>query len=177
MTTIAPHYLPDAEVTAELDGALRALLSRCFTDPCFAHQRFCHEMPQHRWIILAENGEPAAHLAAHDKFIGAFTGDLRVFAVAEVCVHPDFRGRGLVRDLIAAAHAWARAQEFPWAMLFGEPAVYASSGYLKISNPIRRFSPRRSAWEASPMASAMTCPLSDAPAWPQGEIDLRGPLF
>jgi len=170
-------YLEDSSVTGALDRQLRCLLSACFTDPCFVGQRYCHEMPRHRWIITDGDGELAAHLAAHDKMIGASTGDLRVLGIAEVCVREDFRGRGLVRKMIEASHAWARTQKFPYAMLFGMPAFYSSSGYICIRNPIRRFNPGRKEWEISPMDSAMVCALCEAPLWPEGEIDIRGPLF
>ena len=170
-------YLEDSGVTDTLDRQLRGLLSACFTDPCFAGQRYCHEMPQHRWIITDGDGEPAAHLAAHDKMIGSSTGDLRVLGIAEVCVREDFRGRGLVRKMIEVSHAWACTQEFPYAMLFGMPAYYSSSGYICIKNPIRRFEPKREEWETTRMDSAMVCPIHSPPPWPPGEIDIRGPLF
>jgi hypothetical protein len=49
--TSGPAYLEDSIVTDVLDRQLRCLLSACFADPCFVGQRYCHEMPQHRWII------------------------------------------------------------------------------------------------------------------------------
>lgn len=177
MKSSVPRYLPDAAVTADLDQRLRSLLSACFSDPCFVTRRCCHEMPAHRWVVEDERGELAAHIAVHDKLIGSQSGDIRVLGIAEVCVREDVRGRGLVQELVAAAHAWGRAEGFPYAMLFGRPEVYQSSGYLPIANPIRRFNAGRSEWETSPMDYAVVCPLHEPPPWPDGEIDIRGPLF
>jgi predicted N-acetyltransferase YhbS len=177
MKSSAPRYLPDEAVTADLDGRLRSLLSACFPDPCFSTRRYCHEMPAHRWIVEDERGGLAAHIAAHDKLIGLRNGDIRVLGIAEVCVRQDFRGHGLVRELVAAAHAWGRAEGFPYAMLFGRPEVYQSSGYTLIANPIRRFDSGRGEWETAPMDYAMICPLHNPTPWPDGEIDIRGPLF
>src|SRR6266436_3571502 len=101
-------YVPDSQVDAALDEQLRALLSACFTGPRnerFKAQRYCHEMPQHRWLIR-EPGRVIAHVALHDKIIGSMEGDRSIGGVAEVAVHPDFRGQGLVRRLLAEGHEW-----------------------------------------------------------------------
>ena len=38
--------------------------------------------------------------------------------------------------MLAEAHEWMRREGIPFAMLFGQPRVYASSGYTVIENPI-----------------------------------------
>jgi len=171
-------FFPDATVDSDGDARLRALLSACFTDPCFRVRRFCHEMPGYRWLVTdPATGGWVAHLAGHDKVIGHPGGELRIFGVAEVCVLPDHRGRGHVRGLLAAAHSWASARRFPFAMLFGRREVYESSGYVAVDNPIRRLQ-NDGSWDLTPMKFAMARPLLDsAPPWPDGLIDLRGPLF
>lgn len=58
MNTTVVTYLEDSSVTDALDRQLRGLLSASFTDPCFLGQRYCHEMPQHRWIISMGTGNP-----------------------------------------------------------------------------------------------------------------------
>ena len=171
-------YLADSAVDDRMDAGLRGLLSVCFSDPCFATRRFCHEMPAHRWILREDTGgRLVAHVAAHDKVIGVSGGDLRVLGIAEVCVHPDQRGRGHVRALLSAAHKWGAENGFPFAMLFGRAEVYAGSGYMPAANAIRRMHGDGS-WQTGPMESAMFRPLAEkSPPWPGGGIDLRGPLF
>ncbi len=174
----AIEYIPDSEVDAALDGQLRGLLSICFTGPQnerFKRQRYYSQMPRHRWIIR-EQGRVIAHVAVHDKSVGTPVGDLAIGGVAEVAVRPDFRGRGLVRQLIAAAHADLVWRGVPFAFLFGDHNVYESSGYVPVNNPLRFYDPSRNEWCVRPDASAMVALLGSTP-WPEGEIDLRGPVF
>jgi predicted N-acetyltransferase YhbS len=171
-------YIADSKVDAALDAQLRALLSACFTGPHnerFKTQRYYNEMPQHRWLIR-EPGRVIAHVALHDKIIGTAAGDQRIGGVAEVAVHPDFRGRGLVQQLLAKSHDWLAAQGVPFGFLFGDWAVYKSSGYVPVKNLIRRFVPERSEWVTEPISGAMVKVIGKTP-WPDGEIDLRGPTF
>lgn len=175
---VKPRYLPDREVDPVMDARLMELISSSFPDPCFRVRRYCHEMPAHRWIVTEEPSSAViAHVAGHEKEISHPDGRIRILGIAEVCVRPDYRGRGYVRTLLAAAHRWGKVAGFPYAMLFGNPEVYSGSGYFPIANPIHRRE-RDGTWISGPMKSAMACPLSHSVLpWPQGEINLRGPLF
>jgi len=176
--TVPIEYIPDQEVDATLDEQLRKLLSTCFTGPHnerFKTQRFFSEMPQHRWI-MREPGRVIAHVAFHDKTIGTTAGDFAIVAVAEVAVHPEFRGQGLVKKLLNVAHEATGARGVPFSMLFGKEEVYSSSGYVTVMNPLRFFDPYTNGWMVRPIRWAMMKPLGAIP-WPEGEIDLRGPTF
>jgi len=175
----AIEFIEDVNVDAALDRQLRALLALCFTKPCdavFRDRRYFHEPPRWRWFMRGAPAEVIAHIAVHDKRIGTAAGELRVAGIAEVCVQPQQRGRGLVRDLLAAAHTWLAAHDVPVAMLFGDQKVYMSSGYRNITNPIRSQNPATGVWVVGPSDWAMVKPLHDLD-WPAGVVDLRGPTF
>ena len=169
--------LPDEAVDAELDAALRRLLSGCFTGPedgVFRTQRFFREMPQHRWLVHRD-GELVAQVAAHDKTAESEDGSIRLLGIAEVCVAADCRGQGLVGRMLEAAHQWGTEREFDAAFLFGEAKYYASAGYRPVNNPLRVTNPNGEVVEKV-FANAMVRPLASG-AWPDGLIDLRGPEF
>lgn len=175
----AIEFIEDSAVDTSLDRQLRELLSTCFTKPCdavFRQRRYFHEPPRWRWIVRGDAGAVIAHIAVHDKRIGIATGDLRIAGIAEVCVHPQHRGRGLVRDLLAEAHAWLTAHDIPVAMLFGDKKHYASSGYRNIANPIRSQNSETGAWTVEPSDWVMVKSLRNFD-WPAGVVDLRGPTF
>ena len=175
----AIEFIEDAVVDAALDRQLRTLLALCFTKPCdtvFRDRRYFHEPPRWRWFVRGAPAELIAHIAVHDKLIGTTAGELRIAGIAEVCVHPQHRGRGLVRDLLAAAHPWLAAHDIPVAMLFGDKKVYASSGYRNIANPIRSRNPETGTWVVATSDWAMVKPLQNY-NWPAGVVDLRGPTF
>jgi len=160
-------YLEDEDVTPELDEALRALLALCFTFEPFATQRFCNEMPSHRWLIYSGD-QLIAHVATHDKSfrIGATT--MTFCGVAEVCVHPDHRGQGLVGRLLAAAETHHAACDF--SILLGSPDVYTRYGYRTVKNVIFPL------YTEEPHSHAMVKCLS-ADAWPDRRVVLGGPYF
>lgn len=169
-------YLPDSAVGSALDRELRALLTVCFTKPqdaVFRDRRYFREPPQHRWLARDDRGMLVAHAAVHDKAVSSAGITYRIGGVAEVCVHPDHRGRGHVRGLLADIHAWLAAQQVPFAVLFGNPRVYASSGYAVVGN-LRVRSPETATWE--PAAGAMAHGLGALP-WPACDVDLVGPRF
>jgi predicted N-acetyltransferase YhbS len=107
--------------------------------PRFRGQRYNHEVPLHRWFIRNPRGQLVAHAAVHDKTLGSRAGPLRIGGVAEVCVQADYRGQKLVSRLLEPAHTWMREHGLPFAMLFGNPKVYASCGYFTVANPLRYF--------------------------------------
>ncbi len=173
---MTPEYRDDASLTSEEDAALRRLLLSCFPhEPLFLRRRWLRTAPAHRWLVTDPGGGIVAHCAVHDKIVGSEQGDLRIGGVAEVCVAADHRRKGLVKEMLGAVHAWLRAEGMAFAMLFGHPKVYRSSGYRVIENELvcdnallRQLNP----FAGKPMVHALT----DAP-WPAGRLELRGPAW
>jgi len=167
----------DAEVSAAQDRELRHLLLASFPhEPVLLTRRYIHEAPAHRWLVRTAAGDLVAHTAVHDKVIFVGGRDLRIGGVAEVCVAHPYRGRGLVRRMLAEAHAWMQGEAIPFAMLFGQPKIYGSSGYAIIENPmviqgslIHQLNP----FKGKPLVHAITA----TDPWPAGTVDLHGPTF
>ena len=172
-------YRHDCQLTPAQDESLRALFRVCFQREAayLNHQRFFRELPSHRWMIFDDNQNIIAHIAVYDKILGTDNGLLPVVGIAEVCVAPDYRGRGFVRAMLNQIHNWADAQGFSHSLLFGSHGIYGSSGYEKIDNPIRSLNYKTGAWETKPLAYALVRPLNTDAIWPDGTIDLRGPHF
>ena len=172
-------YRHDCQITPAQDEALRALFRVCFKREAayLEHQRFFRELPPHRWIIFDADENVVAHIAGYDKVVGTDAGLLPVIGIAEVCVAPEYRGRGLVREMLREIHDWARAQGFDWSMLFGASGIYGSSGYEKIDNPIRALDFKTGEWSIEVADCALVHRLNNDAIWPSGTIDLRGPHF
>ncbi len=125
--------LRDDAVDACLDGELRELLCLCFSDECFRRGRYCKEAPQHRWLVRDE-GKLVAHCALHEKRVRVEGEFFAVGGLSEVCVHPGYRGRGLVREMVAEVADWSQERGFSFLLLFGAEAVYRSSGFVAVKN-------------------------------------------
>jgi GNAT superfamily N-acetyltransferase len=169
-------YIADQDVDAEMDRKIRGLLISCFPDqPVFTKQRFYHEMPAHRWYIM-ENDRMIAHVALHEKYINVNEKMLKTGGIAEVAVHPDARGRGYVRLLLQKAHNWQKNNGYSFSMLFGDSRVYSSSGYVTIDNPFLYYKHDKKEWVTEKIDCAMVACLENE-KWPQGLVDLAGPMF
>jgi hypothetical protein len=169
-------YRPDAAITEDDDRRLRKLLVSCFAyNPYFRFRRFHLERPGHHWLARNGSGQIVAHAAVHEKILGTTRGEIRVGGIADVCVAADHRGLGLVKTVLDKIHSWMAARETPFSMLFGQPRVYASSGYVVIKNALRASNTVARLWmpiKGKPMIKSLT----DIP-WPNCSIDLRGPTF
>jgi predicted acetyltransferase len=170
------EFVTDSSVNSVLNEKLITILSICFPhQPIFKMQRYFKEVPNYRWFIESEN-QIIAHVALHEKVISIDGIDLNIGAIAEVCVHPDHRRKGLVKELLIAAHNWLKENKYKYAMLFGEEDVYKSSGYFNVTNEIKYLDYNTKKYKIEKNIDAMVKLLSDA-SWIEGLIDLNGPTF
>ena len=166
--------IADEAVDPTFDLELRNLLTRCFTKPgdeIFRSQRYFEIPPCWRWSVRSGD-RLIAHAAAHDVGIDFAPGSFRILGIAEVCVDPDFRGRGLVRSMLGVAHEFGVGQGFDFAMLFGRPEIYRSCGYRAPSGRILVQGPDghgRRREDALVRALSIDVPIGDG--------ELRGPAF
>ncbi|EDL55791.1 hypothetical protein VSAK1_17372 [Vibrio mediterranei AK1] len=170
-------YILDDNVDDTINQQLIALLSRCFTKPSderFKVQRYYNEMPQHRWYIKSPSEDAIiAHLAVHEKTVRIGSQQALIGGVAEVCVHPNYRGHGYVKLLLKQAHNWMAQQGYVYSVLFGRDEVYSSSGYERVTNLYlvgEEIPPRATS------VSAMVTPLTDK-KWPHFKVELKGLAF
>lgn len=167
------EYLPDETVDDTMDQRIRDLLTTCFTGPndvVFQTRRYFAEPYPHRWIIR-DGDRLAAHLGVHEKRIEVGDESVPVAGVAEVCVHPDQRGKGHVKNILKVAHAWMRQYGFVYSVLLGDPRVYGSSGYVSREDVSFDVDGERQC-----LKGVMVLPLTDRP-WPEGGVYLPGPGF
>ena len=171
-------YLHDSMVDAEIDRKIRDLLTACFLkaeSDVFRHRRYYKEPYPNRWVIRDDRQKFVAHIGVHEKVIQAPTGLHRFGGIAEVCVHPDARGRGYVKAMLAVIHSWLAERGFEFSVLFGDPEVYGSSGYTVVKNLVMDIDPTSPDSPREPV-TAMVRPLSES-TWPDGEVYLPGLHF
>lgn len=168
------QYLPDDTIDAALDAEIRGLLTTCFTKPedaVFRTRRHFVEPYPHRWTIRDPQGRLVAHIGVHEKSAEVEGRTLRIGGIAEVCVHPDCRGRGYVKALLARAHDWMRRNGYVFSVLYGDPMVYGSSGYVEVQN--LAYSGDEQGWH--PTSGMVRC-LADTP-WPTVPVLIPGKKF
>ncbi len=165
------RYLPDADVDDALDQEIRGLLTTCFTGPqdwVFKERRYYKDPYPHRWVIRDESGAMVAHVGGHDRIVLTDGTSYRVCGIGEVCVHPGHRGRGYIRTMLLQIHDDLTLWGFDFALLFGDPHVYGSSGYVEVHNLVHG--------EEHVPITVMVKELSGTP-WPTAEVYLPGQVF
>lgn len=168
------EYVPDCGVDDAVDLDIRGLLTTCFTktqDVVFKERRYFREPYPHRWGIFEGDGTWVAHIGVHEKQIQSEDETFSVGGICEVCVHPDYRGKGYVKMMLECVHGWLSEHGFAFAMLFGNPLVYSSSGYAHVENLFNGSEDK--GWKP---AAAMVYELSETP-WPSGTVYMPGPKF
>ena len=177
MNNFTIQLVPDSDVSAALDRQIRELLAICFPhESVFAAQRFLYEKPKYRWCVFSNETQLVAHTALHIKTIKTESGKYGIGGIAEVCVHPEFRRRGLVHTMMDRIDELLISDKIPFSMLFGKGKIYHSSGYFEVKNKIRRYDPKTDEWIVEVNNDAKYKELSDL-KWPEGLIDLQGPMF
>lgn len=178
-SSVRLEYVREPDVSAALDRELIELISGCFDQPhnaFFRERRYAQELPRHRYLLRSIEGQLVAHLGVHEKVLGVGNADVAVGGMAEVCVRPAQRGQGHVHRLLEEAHRGLLERGVLFAILFGDSKIYGSSGYQSLSAPISRLDPTTQRVDTAPHPSALVRALADRP-WPDGPVDLRGPLF
>jgi GNAT superfamily N-acetyltransferase len=176
---IKVSFVLDKDVSPSLDRQLIELLSVCYpTTPDWLDrsQRHFKEIPRYRWFIQMEGAMVLAQVAVHDKVFGTEEGEVGAGGIAEVAVHPSCRGRGYVHLMLDEVEKFLRVSGVSFAVLFGDGKIYGSRGYRAESNPCRYLDVVEKKLKITTEHSLRVKPLGEK-SWPEGSIDLRGPLF
>lgn len=137
--------------------------------------------PPHLRVLAWETQDLVGHCGGAIRQIAIGDGSFMVMGVADLCVLPDFQGRGLARLLLHRLETVAteRGLDFLVAMS-GESSFFAATGFSGV--------PVRAVWLSYLNGrslglcrrrlddSVFVKPLAGR-AWPSGELDLLGPMF
>ncbi|WP_435174882.1 GNAT family N-acetyltransferase [Actinacidiphila sp. bgisy145] len=121
------------------EGALHALWAAVFPDAPTVTTLWGRDPGRHRRTFVAETGDGRLVSVLHylPRPIRSAAGTpQRVGCVGSVATHPDARGQGHIRHLLAAAVAAMTADGCAWSLLFtGTPRVYEGAGWRSFAAP------------------------------------------
>ena len=178
--TISPGDFSAHAVSPELRREIATLtrlvwpstqtLDQQIENRCREDERDCDAMSQVRWHLVHDEGKLVAMSRTFRRVVATESGQhFPVLALANVCVHPEFRGRSHGRQ--AVQMAWARlSAELPLSFYqSGVPAFYERLGARLVPNRIYDSTGADCAfWEPH----AMIYPANAS--WPGEAIDLLG---
>jgi predicted N-acetyltransferase YhbS len=84
--------------------------------------------------VMFIDGRQVASVTNYDRWVHGAGKQARVSCLGSVCTHPDFRRRGLIREVLAESIAWMARSGFHWSHLFGAEGVYGSSGWTALGS-------------------------------------------
>jgi predicted N-acetyltransferase YhbS len=172
------RVLKELEIDEALDAAIRQMLVSCFPrdKSVYSHTRVWHGSTPAFTVLIEKAGQVVAHLCLIDRVIRVADQQLRVAGVGNVCVLPDYRGKGLSGRILKAAMKYAGQAGFDWGLLFtseGVKKVYARNGWRLLPNVIVIRVENGQKIERPPEAVTMVYPLKLA-EFPAGVVHLQG---
>ena len=162
--------LDHSELQGELAKQTQGLLSSAFPDTI--GQYYTDQIPQ-KIVLSVDGGTVTGHLAAYVRQVTVGADAMQIGLVGGVAVAPDYRGQGLSKQLIAAAHQFFIRANINFAVLFAfEPRRYISSGYRPMTTQTRFI--ENGETKQFVYRGGMVAELGDIP-WPDAVLDLKGP--
>ncbi len=131
-----------------------------------------------RSFVIREDGRLIAHAAVVPRAIGTESGVMTIAGLAQVCVAPTQRGRGLGELVVKPVFALVDAGDFPFSLFQTSPEVrpfYAKLGACLVENDI--INTLSEDLHVSPFWDKVVMRYPCSGSWPDGQIDLRGPGY
>lgn len=160
-------------LTAQDESAIADLLARCFTTDFGGRSFFTHH--HHQRLIIRGDGI-IGHMALMLRSVLLGGRQVTVAGLAEVATDPAHRGQGIAAALLLVAIEEAKASPAEYLLLFGVARVYAAAGFRTVSNPLTQCDVDGTRLVTVGNDNLMVLPLRGTP-WPEGMVDLRGPVF
>ena len=129
-------------------------------------------------FLIRESGRLIAHSAVLPRSIGSTEGDLQIAGLTKVCTCPEHRGRGLGEEIVRPVFDLVDQGDFQFSLFQTTQKVrpfYEKLGACTVDNPI--VNSLGIDHQESPFWDKVIMRYPKDRAWPQGEIDMRGPGY
>ena len=113
------------------------LLQICFPQYPTARTHF-RQIPHLRILAHDDSGTLLGHIAVEHRMIHNAGQVLRIFGLADVCIHPDYQNKGLGTKLLNFLENLAREAQIEALLLIApEPEFYLKNDFLAVENDIK----------------------------------------
>jgi len=132
--TIEIRRTDEMRLTAEFEQEIAALLEEPFHG-VFGTRTFFQNR-HHVRFTAHKDAALVGHLAVALRAVRLGNDLLDVIGIAEVGVSKAHRGKGIARQMMAAALEEGRRSPASFALLFGDAKIYSGMGFAKATNPV-----------------------------------------
>ena len=176
---VTVRRVAEAEISRELDLALRSLLGECF--PGYPGRSYFKLPPHFRYIAEAGDGAVVAQMGVELRVIRVGDDVVRTFGLVDVCVGRSVRSGGLASRMLAEVTEYARACGMAFVVLFADDErLYVRNGWGHVSSrctwvKIDDHVTLGLAQQVDPGVMMVKAVCDQG--WPAGDVDLLGHLF
>jgi len=116
----AIQIVDEPKLSPDLDAAIRRTLATAFPADAkfFSHSRAWHGSAPSFSAVVVQGEEVAAHLGVVRRRVIVGGAPVDVAGIQNVCVLPEYRGRGLCREILDAVMAEALQRGLDFGLLF-----------------------------------------------------------
>lgn len=171
--------LSEPELRPDQRTAISELLRECF--PEYPGDRIYYPQPPHLRLLHWEGTRLTGQAGIVLREIRVGDIPLQIMGVADLCTSSDRSGLGVATLILEHMVAVARAGRIPFLMAMAlHPELYLKVGFraLDVRCTWLAYLHGRSLglFQRTPPAGLMVKPVGDM-EWPDGAVDLMGPLF
>lgn len=173
------ELIQEIQMTESQRKAIQQLLLQSFST--YPDGKLYYPQPPHYRILSWIDDRLIGHLAGVLREVVVGDRSILIGGLADLCIDHDWVGNRLASRMIAYMESLTMSQGVPYLMaMTNDPVFYEKSGFTSIDT--------RCTWLAymhgkslglfkrQPPAGLMIKALTKEP-WPEGELDLMGPLF
>ena len=135
------EFVDETDMRPTLDKALKGLLCVCFPEDrvLFSKSRYWNGVVPVYTVIVKNGQRIIGQLGIVSRTVVWNGEDITIAGVQSLCVTPDHRGKGLAKQLLAAAMEEAGRRDFPAGLLFCKPNLkqfYSGEGWKTVSGHV-----------------------------------------
>ena len=134
-TNIDFKRVEEFQLTADDEEAIQQLLGNAFL--VYPNRTYYKQQPDFRYLCW-ENGQLIAHMAVEHRTINNADQLLRIFGVADLCVHKEWQHQHIGSRLLSELSLLGQKNGIDFIVLMAaEPELYLKNGFKAVNNICR----------------------------------------
>ncbi|MDX2067085.1 MAG: GNAT family N-acetyltransferase [Haliscomenobacter sp.] len=171
-------HLPDYLLSPTQRAQITTLLQSSFPQyPPRAHFR---QIPHFRILAHDDSGTLLGHIAVEHRLVHNAGQVLRIFGLADVCMHPDHQNKGLGTKLLNFLESLAREAQIEALLLIApEPEFYLKNDFLAVENDCKWLFLQgdQTLGVLNRKIGGLMVKMLGEKGWREGQLDLLGHIF
>ena len=167
------------DIESKIHFQITNLRNSCFTD-YRVDRSYYKQLPHFRYLVFEEN-LLIGHMGIDHRVISVADSALTIFGVIDLCIHEDYRQRGIASNLLDSVFELATMSSIDFILLISDKKkLYLSKGFTTISQYcswMRIDEHKNYGIAFERIENEIMVKQIGRKKWPDGPIDLLGYMF